>query len=77
MTVMKSALQDNLIAGILILMMAVLSWTAVQNNRALSLIQRCVLETGDLCKGDPDATQKLLDSLVTRINTHTDEVHGK
>lgn len=69
--------RDNLVAAVFIVMMAVLSWTAIMTLRQTSLIQDCVLPSGKLCKGDPAGTQKLVDSIVDRVNAHTDEVLGR
>lgn len=75
--------RDGLVSAVFIVMLVVLSWTAVltmrqsaANSASLKLIERCVLPAGDLCKGDPAQTQQLVDSVVQRVNAHTDEVVG-
>ena len=80
----KTLTRDNLVVGVLVVMLAVLSWTTVlsmrsaeRNGEILNTVQRCVLPEGDLCKGNPDQTKALLDDLVRRINSHTDEVVGR
>lgn len=83
MAVLKSALRDNLVVGAIILMLMLMSFTSIntmrlqqRNSETLRLVQECVLPAGTLCKGDPDATQQLLASLVKQINDHTDAVVG-
>lgn len=76
MATMRSAFRDNLIAGVLLVVLVILSFTTIQTMRNSNLVRECVLPEGSLCKGNPDNTQKLVDTLVQRINEHNDELHG-
>lgn len=84
MSVTKSALKDNIIVGVLLVMMVILSFTSItavrtskENRKILTQVERCILPQGDLCKGDAVATKVLVDSIVKQINDHTDQVVGK
>lgn len=78
MTKMRSAFRDNLVAGVLLVVLAVLSFTTIQTLRSSTLVRECVLPEGSLCKGNPDSTAKLVkdleDRIVNRVNAHIDEV---
>lgn len=83
MTTFKYGLRDNVIVAILIVMIMVLSVTAIQtvrlsqkNAQTLNLVKECVLPEGKLCKSNPDATRKIIDEVVNRVNAHTDDVLG-
>lgn len=57
----------------------VVSFRTSQSNHAiLKTVERCVLPTGDLCKGNPNELQALVDQIVREVNSHTDSVlNGK
>lgn len=76
MATMRSAFRDNLVAGVLLVVLVILSFTTIATMRNSNLVRECVLPEGSLCKGNPDYTQRLLDELVRRVNEHTDAVHG-
>lgn len=48
--------------------------TSQGNHEILKTVERCVLPTGDLCKGDPNELQALVDKIVREVNAHTDLV---